>query len=110
MISPGAYKVCLGQATGPARCRYVLWRRKRLAAGHTISLYPVVPLRPARPAQGGARLLRRRFAGRFIDDWLPPDHRQAGRPATLSDEVLQAIRTLVREEISRADPAFGVKR
>lgn len=45
-----------------------------------------------------------------LDDWLPPDHRTAARPAALSDEVLQAIRAVVREEISRAGLAPGAER
>jgi hypothetical protein len=49
------------------------------------------------------------MAARTIDDWLPPSQRQAARPVVLSDEVLQAIRTVVREEISPAGAASGVK-
>lgn len=49
------------------------------------------------------------MAARTIDDWLPPSQRQAARPVVLSDEVLQAIRTVVHEEISPAGAASGVK-
>lgn len=35
-----------------------------------------------------------------LDDWLPPGQRKAARPVALSDEVLQVIRTVVREEMA----------
>lgn len=45
-----------------------------------------------------------------LDDWLPPDQRKALPPLALSDEVLQAIRAAVREEVSRAGLPPGVER
>jgi len=45
-----------------------------------------------------------------LDDWMPPSIRKAAQPLALSDEVLQAIRTVVREEISRAGATPGAER
>lgn len=104
MIFSGTYKLHFAGVLGGTPERHVVGMYSR---GANV-------LRPACWDPDGlgkeVRLLRRRFAGRSIDDWLPPDHRQTDRPAALSDEVLQAIRTVVREEISHAGPAFGVKR
>ncbi|HKH46616.1 MAG TPA: hypothetical protein VKM72_18295 [Thermoanaerobaculia bacterium] len=81
--------------------------RMDLKLHHLLPLCQVLQIHPSHLLERG---LPHWEAARTIDDWLPPDHRQAARPAALSDELLQAIRTVVREEISRASPASGVKR
>ncbi len=45
-----------------------------------------------------------------LDDWLPPDQRRAAQPLALSDEILQAIHTAVREEMERQKSARHRKR
>jgi DNA-binding Xre family transcriptional regulator len=83
--------------------------RMDLKLRHLLPLCKVLKIHPGNLLERG---LPHWEATRSIDDWLPPDHRQAAtaRPAALSDELLQAIRTVVREEISHASPASGVKR
>ena len=81
--------------------------RMDLKLRHLLPLCQVLQIHPGELLERG---LPHWEATRSIDDWLPPDHRQAARPAALSDEVLQAIRTVVREEISRAGQASGMKR
>ena len=81
--------------------------RMELKLRHLLPLCQVLQIHPGELLQRG---LPHWEAPHSIDDWLPPDHRQAARPAAaLSDELLQAIRTVVREEISRAGSASGVK-
>jgi len=45
-----------------------------------------------------------------LDDWKPLSIRKAVQPLALSDEVLEAVRTVVREEISRAGLTPGAER
>jgi DNA-binding Xre family transcriptional regulator len=80
--------------------------RMDLKLRHLLPICKVLQIHPAHLLERG---LPQWQAARTIDDWLPPGHRQAARPVVLSDEVLQAIRTVVREEISRAGAASGVK-
>jgi DNA-binding Xre family transcriptional regulator len=80
--------------------------RMDLKLYHLLPLCKILQIHPSELLERG---LPHWEATRSIDDWLPPDQRQAARPAALSDELLQAIRTVVREEISLADPASGVK-
>ncbi len=49
-------------------------------------------------------------ATRRLDDWLPPDLRRAAPPLALSNEVLQAIQTAVREEMERQKSGRDRKR
>lgn len=82
--------------------------RMELKLRHLLPLCKILKIHPAQLLERG---LPDWEAAHSIDDWLPPHHREAPRPAAaLSDEVLEAIRTVVREEISRASPAPGVKR
>jgi hypothetical protein len=56
------------------------------------------------PWHGGAIYVPRSL------ETLPSDHRgKAARPSGLSDEILEAIRTAVREEVSRVGQAPGAK-
>jgi DNA-binding Xre family transcriptional regulator len=80
--------------------------RMELKLRHLLPLCKVLQIHPGNLLERG---LPHWEAPHSIDDWLPPDHRQAARPAALSDELLQAIRIVVREEISRAGHASGVK-
>jgi DNA-binding Xre family transcriptional regulator len=75
--------------------------RMDLKLRHLLPLCAVLEIHPADLLQRG---LPNWEATRRIDDWLPPDHRKAAPSPTLSAEILEAIRTTVREEISRAGP------
>ncbi len=73
---------------------------------HLLPLCGVLKIHPA-------DLLRRGLPGweaeHQIDDWLP--HRdKAARSSGLSDEILEAIRAAVREEVSRAGLTPGAER
>ncbi len=81
--------------------------RMDLKLRHLLPLCAVLKIHPADLLQRG---LPDWEATRRIDDWLPPDHREAAPATALSDEILQAIRTVVREEISRAGLTPGAER
>jgi len=81
--------------------------RMDLKLRHLLPLCAVLKIHPADLLQRG---LPDWEATRRIDDWLPPDYREAARATALSDELLEAIRTVVREEISRAGLTPGVER
>lgn len=81
--------------------------RMDLKLRHLLPLCGVLEIHPAEFLQRG---LPHWEATRRIDDWLPPDRRKAAPPPTLSPEILEAIRTTVREEISRAGLTPGAKR
>jgi hypothetical protein len=81
--------------------------RMDLKLRHLLPLCGVLKIHPADLLQRG---LPNWEATRRIDDWLPPDHRKAAQPPALSAEILEAIRTTVREEISRAGLTPGTKR
>jgi DNA-binding Xre family transcriptional regulator len=49
-------------------------------------------------------------ANHRLNDWMPVKFRKAASPPTLSDEILQAIRAAVREEVSRAGLPPGGER
>jgi DNA-binding Xre family transcriptional regulator len=81
--------------------------RMDLKLHHLLPLCGVLKIHPA-------DLLRQGLPGweaeHQIDDWLPPDHRgKAARPSGLSDEILEAIRAAVREEVSRVGQASGAE-
>ena len=73
-------------------------------------LLPLCQLLQIHPSDLLERGLPNWEATHRLDDWLPPQHRKPVQPAALSDEVLQAIRAVVREEISRTSPAPGAER
>lgn len=83
--------------------------RMDLKLKHLLPLCQVLEIHPSHLLERG---LPNWEATRRIDDWLPPGHRKAAGPgpAALSDEMVQAIRAVVREEISRAGFPAGVKR
>jgi hypothetical protein len=81
--------------------------RMDLKLRHLLPLCGVLDIHPAELLQRGLPNLE---ATRRIDDWLPPDHRKAAPSPTLSPEILEAIRTTVREEIARAGLTPGTKR
>ena len=81
--------------------------RMDLKLRHLLPLCQVLEIHPAELLQRG---LPNWEATRRIDDWLPPDHREAAPSPTLSAEILEAIRTTVREEISNAGLTPGAKR
>jgi hypothetical protein len=74
---------------------------------HLVLLCQLLKIHPAELLQRG---LPNWEATRRIDDWLPPDQRKAAPPPALSAEILEAIRTTVREEISRAGVTPGAER
>jgi DNA-binding Xre family transcriptional regulator len=79
--------------------------RMDLKLYHLLPLCKILQIHPGELLERG---LPHWEATHSIDDWLPPDQRQAARPAAaVSDELLQAIRTVVREEISLAGSADG---
>jgi DNA-binding Xre family transcriptional regulator len=82
--------------------------RMDLKLHHLLPLCKILQIHPGELLERG---LPHWEATHSIDDWLPPDQRQAVRrpAATVSDELLQAIRTVIREEISLAGSASGVK-
>lgn len=73
--------------------------RMDLKLRHLLPLCGVLKIHPADLLQQG---LPNWEATHRLDDWLPPEHRKGAQSSALSDEVLQAIRSVVREEISRA--------
>lgn len=81
--------------------------RMDLKLRHLLPLCGVLKIHPADLLQQG---LPNWEATHRLDDWLPPHHRSAARPTALSEEVLEAIRSVVREEISRAGLAPGAER
>lgn len=82
--------------------------RMDLKLRHLLLLCKVLKIHPAEILERG---LPNWETTRSLDDWLPPDHRQAARStAAVSGELLQAIRTVVREEISRAGAPDGGQR
>jgi DNA-binding Xre family transcriptional regulator len=85
----------------------LLGGRMDLKLRHLLPLCQVLEIHPAELLQRG---LPNWEATRRIDEWLPPDHRKAAPSPTLSAELLEAIRTTVREEIAHAGLTPGAKR
>ena len=81
--------------------------RMEMKLRHMLQLCKLLKIHPIDLIQRG---LPNWKAVRRLDDWLPPDQRRAAPPLALSDEVLQAIRTAVREEIARVGAAPGEER
>ncbi len=81
--------------------------RMDLKLRHLLPLCAVLKIHPADLLQRG---LPNWEATRSIDDCLPPEHRKAAPSSTLSAEILEAIRTAVREEVSRAGLTPGAER
>ncbi len=81
--------------------------RMELKLRHMLQLCQLLKIHPRDLIERG---LPNWKAVRRLDDWLPPDQRRAAQPVTLSEEVLQAIHTAVREEISHVGAASGGER
>ncbi len=82
--------------------------RMDLKLRHLLPLCAVLEIHPGHLLERG---LPNWEVTRRIDDWLPPDRREAAAsPVALSAEVLQEIRAVVREEISRAGLASSGER
>jgi len=81
--------------------------RMELKLRHLLRLCELLKIHPRDLIERG---LPNWKAVRRLDDWLPPDQRRAAQPVALSDEVLQAIRAAVREEVSRVGAAPGGER
>ncbi len=104
-LSPRKIEDALG--IGHGTLPRLLDGRMDLKLYHLLPLCAVLKIHPADLLQRG---LPNWEATRRIDDWLPPDHRQTAQAPALSAEILEAIRTTVREEISRAGLTPGGER
>ena len=104
-MSPHSIEDALG--IGHGTLPRLLDGRMDLKLRHLLELCRLLKIHPREVIDQG---LPNWKAEHRLDDWMPPSHRKAAQPVTLSDEVLQAIRTAVREEISRADVTPGAER
>jgi DNA-binding Xre family transcriptional regulator len=73
--------------------------RMELKLRHLLQLCELLKIHPRDLIERG---LPNWKATQRLDDWLPPGQRKAAQPLALSEEVLQAIRAAVREEVSHA--------
>jgi len=81
--------------------------RMELKLRHLLELCQLLKIHPRDVIERG---LPNWKAAHRLEDWLPPDMRRAAQPLALSDEVLQAIRAAVREEVSHAGRTPRVER
>ena len=104
-MSPHSIEDALG--IGHGTLPRLLDGRMELKLRHLLELCRLLKIHPREVIERG---LPNWKAEHRLDDWMPPDRRKAAQPVTLSDEVLEAIRTVVREEISRAGVTPGAER
>lgn len=95
--SPRTIEDALG--IGHGTLQRLLDGRMELKLRHLLELCRLLKIHPRDLIERG---LPNWKATRRLDDWLPPDQRRAAQPLALSEEVQQAIRDAVREEVSRA--------
>lgn len=82
--------------------------RMDLKLRHLLPLCQFLKIHPADLLQQGLPNWEAPFR---LDDRLPPEHRsKAARPSALPDELLDAVRAAVREEISRAGLGLDAER